>query len=256
MTQPPYPGPAYPGPSYPGELPESWDNVLPQPGPPPPHHWPPSVPNHPRPSAPARPADGLAAAAIISAVVIALCSIVVTVSAWFARDDYLDAARRGLGGYYVDEPYEYVWFLAVVLFIPAYVITCLWLARVRINTEEFAPWARQTRSRGWVWGGWVCPIVSFWFPLVIVRDVMRPAGTPRSALLASWWSLWLVGICSFTFGFIAVSDEEPSMGAAKAMPIIETVHAAFVIGAALFWIRLIWIIRSDQNRVFASRQSV
>ena len=82
----------------------------------------------------------------------------------------------------------------LLLFPAAYIVTCMWLWGVRRNAEALNPIARHVRERGWVWGSWVCPVVSLWFPFQIVRDVQaatNPHGR-RTALIGWWWAAFLV----------------------------------------------------------------
>lgn len=48
---------------------------------------------------------------------------------------------------------------------------------------------------GWAIGGWFVPILAWWRPLQMVRDVERGAtrGRGRSWVPAAWWSGWAVG---------------------------------------------------------------
>src|SRR5688572_18369651 len=61
--------------------------------------------------------------------------------------------------------------LYLLLLVASYVATCLWLWRARQNSELLGPGHHHARSRGWVWGGWVCPIVNLWFPFQVVKGV-------------------------------------------------------------------------------------
>lgn len=88
------------------------------------------------------------------------------------------------------------------------VLFVVWLWRVRVNAEVFAP-NGHSKARGWVIGGWVVPIVSLWYPRRVVLDVWdasRPAGrTDGHALVNSWWTLWLL---TNTVGRILYSQAE------------------------------------------------
>jgi hypothetical protein len=89
--------------------------------------------------------------------------------------------------------YDVVNQLELWLYLAAYIVTCLWLSDVRRNAEALNPIARHVRGRGWVWGSWVCPVVSLWFPFQIVRDVQaatNPQGR-RTALIGWWWAACL-----------------------------------------------------------------
>lgn len=75
------------------------------------------------------------------------------------------------------------------------VVFVIWLWRVRVNAEVFAP-DGHSKARGWVIAGWVVPFVSLWYPRRIVLDVWdasSPEGKPAGhALVNLWWTLWLV----------------------------------------------------------------
>ncbi|MEU5045065.1 DUF4328 domain-containing protein [Streptomyces griseorubiginosus] len=74
------------------------------------------------------------------------------------------------------------------------VVFVVWLWRVRVNAEVFAPDGHR-KARGWVIAGWIVPFVSLWYPRRIVLDVWdasvgdRPRG---HALVNVWWTLWLL----------------------------------------------------------------
>ena len=68
--------------------------------------------------------------------------------------------------------------------LASWITGAMWLHRARKNAEAFNPSFHHTRSAGWAWGGWICPIVNLWFPFQVVRDTYRavtPMGTSRSS---------------------------------------------------------------------------
>ena len=84
--------------------------------------------------------------------------------------------------------------LYFLLLVGAYVVTCLWLTQARDNARTIDPEFHHARRSGWIWGGWVCPIVNFWFPFQVVRDVYRPAAREPGAspTIGLWWTAWVV----------------------------------------------------------------
>ncbi|MFF4035330.1 DUF4328 domain-containing protein [Streptomyces sviceus] len=75
------------------------------------------------------------------------------------------------------------------------VVFVIWLWRVRVNAEVFAP-GGHAKARGWVIAGWVVPFVSLWYPRRVVLDVWdasSPEGQPKGhALINVWWASWLL----------------------------------------------------------------
>ena len=82
--------------------------------------------------------------------------------------------------------------LVVVALLAGWITGAMWLHRARKNAELFNPTFPHTRSAGWAWGGWVCPVVNLWFPFQVVRDTHR-AVTPLSTwpVLGWWWAFWI-----------------------------------------------------------------
>jgi hypothetical protein len=83
--------------------------------------------------------------------------------------------------------------LAGLALLAGWVTGSMWLYQARKNAQGFNPHAPFVRAAGWAWGGWVCPVVSLWFPFQVVRDTHKavsPAST--SPLIGWWWALFLI----------------------------------------------------------------
>ncbi|NIJ14637.1 small-conductance mechanosensitive channel [Saccharomonospora amisosensis] len=83
--------------------------------------------------------------------------------------------------------------LGLGILIAAAVVFLVWLWRVRENAEQLSPLPHR-RARGWVIGGWFCPVVNLWFPFQVVSDIWRasrPEPEAGVALLRWWWALLL-----------------------------------------------------------------
>lgn len=57
------------------------------------------------------------------------------------------------------------------------IVFVIWLMRARENAENLSPYPHR-RTRGWLFGGWLVPVVNLWFPKQIVDDIWR-ASSPR-----------------------------------------------------------------------------
>ena len=87
-----------------------------------------------------------------------------------------------------------------VIWLLCYLLTgtffVMWFYRIRTNAGIWAP-AVQRRSRGWAIGGWICPVVNFWFPYQIAADALKSSrasgstDTTGGGLLGVWWGLWV-----------------------------------------------------------------
>lgn len=123
--------------------------------------------------------------------------------------------------------------LATLALIAAGVVVVVWLWRARLNAEQlcFAP---HRRSRGWVIGGWFCPVVNLWFPFMVVDDVRRASDprmsrhaqtlgwAPRSALIGWWWATWLAGL---------IVGQLPPVGDEEGLAAIEAIQTGAVFSA-------------------------
>ena len=178
--------------------------------------------------------------AMVMASVFVALEIIEAALAWPAQSKYLEAADRGQMGYDVWTPYDFVAIPFIPVGIAAYVVTCLWLYKVRTNADILFPGGRHARSRGWVWGSWICPIVSLWFPFQVVRDIAHdPREFKNNALIGWWWAFWLVSMLTFQIGSSFVSVNEIDTSTTSALGTVETINALITITAFVLWIRVI-----------------
>jgi hypothetical protein len=136
----------------------------------------------------------MAIASIAIAGCVVLLQLLAAVFVWPGNRAVEDKFVAGGDIMDVFTTYDAVSAMKFLLFPAAYIVTCMWLWGVRRNAEALNPIARHVRERGWVWGSWVCPVVSLWFPFQIVRDVQaatNPHGR-RTALIGWWWAAFLV----------------------------------------------------------------
>jgi hypothetical protein len=91
--------------------------------------------------------------------------------------------------------------IVLVAFCITAVLYVVWFWHARVRAEGFDASVHR-RRRGWAIGGWICPIVNFWFPLQITRDILRasdvPAYDPASSrerlrpVVPIWWACLLL----------------------------------------------------------------
>jgi hypothetical protein len=82
--------------------------------------------------------------------------------------------------------------LVLVLYIATGVVWIIWFYRARTNTDAW-PSDYQRRRAGWAIGGWFCPIVNFWFPYMMAKDILDDTeadvnrGRATRPLVVIWW---------------------------------------------------------------------
>jgi hypothetical protein len=138
----------YPDPSAPDQL-RYWDGA----------HWtqhvsvaPAPVPYAVRPRLFYAPTKIMAIASITMAGCVVLLQLLAAVFVWPGNRAVEDELVAGGDIRDVLTTYDVVSLLKFLLYLAAYMVTCMWLWGVRRNAEALNPIARHVRDRGWVWG--------------------------------------------------------------------------------------------------------
>lgn len=149
---------------------------------------------------------------------------------------------------------------SVALLVLTALVFLIWLWRARVNSELLCQ-ARHARSRGWVWGGWICPVVNLWFPFQVVRDVWKashpdaaPEGynmhnMPFTKVVGWWWVFFLLDNVIDYYIFVKESSEITTevLDAIVTAEAMSTVVSA--IAAILITCLVVQISRWQQSRL-------
>lgn len=210
------------------------------------------------PTRPMLPLRGAATAASALIVLSALAGVAVTVTDWHTSsvaDAYIDdnagltiedlraAERLAAAAAWV---YLGITVLAACLFL-------LWTWRARTNAERLSP-ARHRRARGWVLGGWFCPVVNFWFPYQVIADIekaSRPvaraetdlAHLPPSPLVGRWWGVLLASLLldQYVVQVVLRTVSAESLREAARLSTVATALQAIAAGMVLLIVRRITV---------------
>jgi hypothetical protein len=247
------------------------DEQLPPPGPPlEPRFdktpYPVTGPTQPRPTQPvpvwqqpamqtkqATPAGGLGTATIVVAGLMLAVQAGSSLTAWSAGRTYADAGRAQRDVLDVGlTAYDLISMASLPVYLAAYIVTCLWLGKVRNNAETLAPDIPQQRSKVWVWLGWWVPFVSLWFPYQVVRDVDLAGNRGRLSTtpLGAWWVSWLVwAVFSRIASRMLPNTGVPSPDAASALGFLETVAGIAMAIGFVQWFRIVRSINRRQEEL-------
>jgi hypothetical protein len=185
-----------------------------------------------------RPAGGLAVASIVLVLLVVVTELVLTAVSLPSYNRINDAISEGRDGTDVFTPYDAIAFLQLPLQLAAYVVTCGWLWRVRGNAEALNPDATHARGRGWVWGGWICPVVAWWFPYQVVRDVVGATAHNRRGV-GVWWGWFVV--------WSLLGNLVLRLGLDGAVPVFQGVTALAAVVAGTRWTGIVRAIGRDQR---------
>jgi heme/copper-type cytochrome/quinol oxidase subunit 2 len=179
-------------------------------------------------------------------VAVTVFGLVSAALAWPAQARYLEAAERGQSYWETWTAFDLASIAQLPLTIAVYVVTCLWLYRARTNAAVLQPYLHHARSPGWAWGGWVCPVVNFWFPYQVVRDVARDPQAPRPVPgIGAWWTSWLLStVVSGVGAQFAGTDTSP-------VPVFGALMSAGAVlqaVALVLWLRIVREITQQQER--------
>ncbi len=140
--------------------------------------------------------------------------------------------------------------LSIPVLVGVWIVTSVWLARARGNAVLINPQG-QRRTEGWVWFGWVLPIIYFWFPKQILDDTagatVPAAGDPKPVNTTPYWSLWVTSIVLSVFatslGFLEADQ--------TVVDILRYGEAAVLTVALIPWIQLVRRLSAAQDKLAA-----
>lgn len=209
---------------------------------------------------PLRSAAGLGVAAIVLASVWTVVQALELTFAPQAADAFRRAGEAGFGGFNSEfTSYDAVGILSLPVQAAAYIVTCVWLYRSRSTAVAATPGWIHERSKVWVWLGWWVPIVSFWFPHQVVRDIRRATAPGPVSGIGGWWAAWLVFLFGSNIaGRMATSTTpEQALLAADALVLVEAVSTVAMIVALPLWIRIVRdITRFQAERIAAVERDI
>ncbi|TDW90440.1 uncharacterized protein DUF4328 [Kribbella pratensis] len=152
----------------------------------------------------------------------------------------------------------------LVLFLVAGVLVIVWLWRARANAQFFCD-APHRHRRGWVIGGWMVPIISLWFPVQVVDDVVRASSpyvwprdgslqaAPPAKVVRRWWGTYLGMNLTSLFATTQQSNGLAAPSASAALRGLDTgaslsiVSTVLAVLSAIFMIQLIALVDRLQS---------
>jgi hypothetical protein len=203
------------------------------------------MPVHP---APPRSPSGLATAALVVGGLWILVQVACVITVWPAVDEYSRASSLGIDAADVWTAYDTMNLLVLPFALATYVVACGWLHSARKAACVISPGVPHARSWLWVWLGWWVPVVSFWFPYQVVRDVRRASVVRDPAGIGPWWAMWLaLTVLSVATRGLTPTAGLPGDARLHALAWTEGVYSLVLVVAIGLWARIVWEIRTAQR---------
>jgi hypothetical protein len=197
---------------------------------------------------PPRVPGGLATATIVLAAAVTAVQLLSWLTSFGAAAEYARAERLGVPPVEVLTAYDGVTLLLLPVQLAAAVVTCLWLWQSRALAEVLTPGSYHARGRVWVWLGWIVPVVAYWFPYQVVRDVRAATVRDRRPGLGWWWTGWLVfTVATNVAGQVSTRGYGSSGEVFSVLPVAETLGTAGAVLALVLWIRTVREITAGQR---------
>jgi hypothetical protein len=142
--------------------------------------------------------------------------------------------------------------------IVAFFVGSLWLFRSRRLVDRLSPSYRHARTAAAVWPAWVLPVVNFWFPYQVVRDIRRATIGPSASAgpVRMWWMTWLLWMVTdlVLAGVILTGTAEavPGPELSTVLPWVVSASAALGIVSGVLWLRLVVDITAAQRSRIAA----
>jgi hypothetical protein len=206
---------------------------------------------------PLRSEAGLGVAVIALASVWTAVQVLELLFAPLGAEALRRAGEAGVGGFDSEfTGYDAAGILSLLVQVAAYIVTCLWLYRSRSTAFAASPGYLHERSKVWAWLGWWVPVVSFWFPYQVVRDIRRATASGPVSSIGGWWAAWLVFLIGSNVAsrMTTSTTAEQTLVAADALVLVEVVSTVAMIVALPLWIRIVRdITRFQVERIAAVR---
>ncbi|MEJ6493387.1 MAG: DUF4328 domain-containing protein [Actinomycetes bacterium] len=154
---------------------------------------------------------------------------------------YRDQLAAGVETTKIITVYDSLASLVPIAMIAAWIFTTRWLFELYNVAKDSNPAALRLK-RPWIIWGWIVPVVSLWFPKLIIEDLLKFRNSEQSNELVgretlTWWLTWVgfalinnVGIVS---AFSAPDDYIPIR------PELEIAGACILTASYVIWVRIV-----------------
>lgn len=162
---------------------------------------------------------------------------------------YQDQLDGGIEPNKIVTIYGSISIIVTVASIGAWIYTSRWLLLAVDSANLNVPKTIRL-GRGWAVWGWVAPIVSLWFPRMIVKDLLiskRVSDVNDGINVNTWWMTWLM-YSLLNSSQLSSQFLEAYLNKAPSNPIhpeVEIAGACLLTASYLVWQKIVAVIGGD-----------
>lgn len=128
-----------------------------------------------------------------------------------------------------------------ITMIVAWIFTTRWLNELYKVAKDTNPVAMRLK-RPWIFWGWIVPVVSLWFPKLLIEDLLKFRNSEQSNELVgretlTWWLTW-VGFALVNNVGIVSAFRAPD-GYIPIRPELEIAGACILTASFVVWVRIV-----------------
>jgi len=154
---------------------------------------------------------------------------------------YRDQLDSGVETAKILTTYDSLASLVPIAMIVAWIFTTRWLYELYKVAKEANPTAMRLK-RPWIFWGWIVPVVSLWFPKLMIEDLLKFRNSEQSNELIgretlTWWLTW-VGFALVNNVGIVTAFSAPD-GYIPIRPELEIAGACILTASYIVWARIV-----------------
>lgn len=154
---------------------------------------------------------------------------------------YRDQLDSGFEAATILTTYDALASLVPIAMIAAWIFATQWLNHLYQVATQTNPAAMRLK-RPWIFWGWIVPVVSLWFPKLLIEDLLKFRNSQQSNELVgretlTWWLTW-VGFALVNNVGIVSAFGAPD-GYIPIRPELEIAGACILTASYFVWVRIV-----------------
>ena len=154
---------------------------------------------------------------------------------------YRDQLASGVEVEKIVTIYDSLATLIPIAMIIAWILSTRWLSKLYELAKNADPSAMRLK-RPWVFWGWIVPVVSLWFPKLLIEDLLKFRNSEQSNELVgretlTWWLTWVGFALINNVGIVSAFSATPDYIPIR--PELEIAGACMLTASYFVWVRIV-----------------